>query len=109
MWEPLLQLSPMGTAPILLPLLFLFPSFFILPGYMGIFLVLLGVRGPLLVFSRCSVRIVPFVDVVSMHLWGEMNSMSSYSSTILTPSLPRYSDVHQMWRLLFCCTVRQLY
>ena len=35
-------------------------------------------------FSRYSVRIVPFVDVFLMHLWGEVNSMSSYTSTILT-------------------------
>ena len=27
---------------------------------------------------------VPFVDVVLMHLWGEMNSTSSYSAAILT-------------------------
>ena len=47
---------------------------FILPGYMGILLVFLGVRGPLLMFSRCSVRIVPFVDVFLMCLLGEMNS-----------------------------------
>ena len=31
-------------------------------------------------FSRCSVRIVPFVDVFLMPLWEEVNSMSSYSA-----------------------------
>ena len=55
---------------------------FILPGYTGILLFLLGVLGLLLVFSMCSVRIVPFVDVFLMCLWGEVNSKSSCSSTI---------------------------
>ena len=36
-------------------------------------------------FSWYSVRIVLCVDIFLMHLWGEMNFMSSYSSTILTP------------------------
>ena len=63
------------------------------PGYMGIFLGLFGVTGPLLVFSRCSVRIVPFVDVFLMCLWGEINSTSSYSSAILE-SQP-YKDFKQ--------------
>ena len=86
----------MGTSPHLqlptgaqVPSHFLSSSFslllsFVLPGYVGIFLVLLGVQGPLLVFSRCSVRIVPFVDVFLTHLRGEMNSTSSYSSTIVS-------------------------
>ena len=63
---------------------------FILPGYLGIFLVLLGVgvQGLLLVFGRCSVRVVPFADVFLMHLWGEMNSTaSSYSDILETPIL----------------------
>ena len=67
MQEPLLSFSipPPGAY---IPSHFLSSSFslllsFILPGYMGIFRVFLGVRGPLLVFSQCSVRIVPFVDV----------------------------------------------
>ena len=51
--------------------------------YVGIFLVLSGVRGLLLVFSWCSVRIVPSLDVFLMHLWREMDSMSSYSSATL--------------------------
>ena len=83
--SPLLQVPPKRcrSHPVFSFLLFFFP-FFILPGCLGIFLVLLGVQGPLLVFSRCSVRIVPFVDVVLMYLWGEVNSTSSYSA-ILTP------------------------
>ena len=59
-WEPLFSFSsPRGTGPIPLPLFFSFFLSFILLSYAGIFLVLLGVRGPLLVFSSCSVRIVP--------------------------------------------------
>ena len=87
MQEPLLSFSfPPGVQ---VPSHFLSSSFsifsFILPGYTGIFLVLLGVRGLLLMFNRCSVRVVPFVDVFLMHLWGEVNSMSSYSSATLIP------------------------
>ena len=87
MWELLLSFSSptRGAGPVLLPLLSLFLSSFILPSYVEIILVLLGVRGVLLVFSPLSVRIVPFVGVFLMHLWGEMNSSSSYSSAILTP------------------------
>ena len=60
---------------------FFFP--FILPGYEEIVLVLWGVWGLLLVFSRCSVRIVPFVDVFLMYLWEEVRSMSFYSSILI--------------------------
>ena len=60
MQEPLLSFSspPRGAGLVLLPLFFLFLLLsFILPSYIGIFLVFLGVPGPLLVFIRCSVRI----------------------------------------------------
>ena len=57
---------------------------FILPGWVGIFLLLLGVQGFLLVFSRCSVRTVPVADVSLAYVWGEANS-SSFYSVILTP------------------------
>ena len=85
-WAPLLTFSSLPGAQV--PSCFLSSSFplllsSVLPGHMRIFLVLLGVQGPLLVFSRCSVRIVPFVAVFLMHLWGEMNFTSSYSSAIL--------------------------
>ena len=84
-WEPLPTFSfPPGvqvSPP--LPLLFLFPSFyFILPSYMGIFLIHLRVWSPLLRLSSCSVGIVPFLDVFLLHLW-EMNYTSSHSSTML--------------------------
>ena len=90
MWEPLLCFSSPSGAQI--PSCFLSSSFpllsFILPSYAGIFLVLSGVQGLLLVFSQCSVRIVPSVDVSLMHLWREMNSTSSYSSAILVSTSP---------------------
>ena len=37
-----------------------------------------------LVFSKCSVRTVSFVNIFLIHLWRKVNSASSYSS-ILTP------------------------
>ena len=57
------------------------------PSYEGIFIVLSGVQGLLLVFSQCSVRTVASIDVFLMHLWREMNSTSTYSSAILNISL----------------------
>ena len=85
MWEPLHCFSSTPGAQIL-PC-FLFSSFsllsFIPPGYAGIFLVLSSAQGLLLVFSWCSVRVVPSANVFLMHLWREMNSTSSYSSAIL--------------------------
>ena len=57
-----------------------FPS--ALPGYLGVFLILFDVQGSLLVFSRCSVKIVPFVDVFLMTC-EEMNSPPSCSSAVL--------------------------
>lgn len=63
--------------------LFLYFSFshlsFVLPGYVGIFRVLLGVWGPLLVFNWCPVRIVPFIDD-SQCICRQINATFSYSS-----------------------------
>ena len=85
---------------------FLFFLSFILPSCVGIFFVLLGVWGLLLVFSRCSVRIVPFVDVFLMYLWGEVNSISSYSS-ILTPPWDIFNERQMIpcfgSQYLWCC------
>ena len=51
---------------------FLFSSFFFcLMQLCGDFLALLEVWGLLSVFSRCSIRAVPHVDVFLMYLWGE--------------------------------------
>ena len=81
---PLTFSFPPGLlVPFLIPLFF-FSSFFPPTGYEGIFLVLLGIRSLPLMFSRCSMTIVPFVDVFLMYLWGETNSVSFYSA-ILTP------------------------
>ena len=90
MWDPLYffrsHQPPRGVRPISLPLLLL-PLFLhsVLPGHLGIFFVLSSVQGLWLVFSWCPVRTVPSVDVFLMHLWREMNSMSTYSSAILPP------------------------
>ena len=81
-WKTLLTFSfPLG-------LLILFDSpflSFVLPYCEGSFLVFLGVQSLPLMFSRCSVRTVSFVDVFLMHLWREINSMSSYSSILTFP------------------------
>ena len=34
-------------------------------------------------FSRCSVRIVPFADVFLMYLWAEVSSTSVYSAVLI--------------------------
>ena len=89
--EPLFTFSsPPG---VLVPSCFLFSFFlpFILCSYVGIFLVLLGVRGLPLVFSRCSVKFIPFVDVFLIYLWGEVNFTSSYSAILTTPSQDSYN------------------
>lgn len=46
---------------------FCFPFCFILLGCVGIFLTLFGVRGPVPVFSRSSLRTAPFVDAFLMY------------------------------------------
>ena len=84
-WEPfLLPHTPpaRGAGPILLP----FSSLF-LPGYVGLFHVLSGVWGLLVVFSRGSVRTVPFVDVFLMYLWEEVSSISFYSAVLFRASV----------------------
>ena len=87
--EPLLSFSsPNPGAQILCHSLSSFFSLLLLwvPSvYAGIFPVLPSAQGPRLMFSWSSVRIVPFVDVFLMRLWGEMNSTSSCASAILTP------------------------
>ena len=50
-----------------------------------VFLFLLVVWGPLIVFSGCSMRTGPFVDVFLMYLCGEVNSRSSYSAILTHP------------------------
>ena len=79
--SPAFQFSSRGAGLILFPLFFFLS--FILLSCVGIFLIFLGVQGPLLLFSRCSVRTAQFVDTFLMHLWGEVNSIF-FNSTILT-------------------------
>ena len=55
----------------------------IIPGHVGIFPILSSVQGLQLVFSQCTMIVVPSVGVFLMHLQREINSMFCYSSTIL--------------------------
>lgn len=50
----------------------------------GSLLVLLGAQRHLLVFNRCSLRIVPLVDAFLMYMWGEVNLRFSYSAILTT-------------------------
>lgn len=86
MWESLLSFnSPQGPDPLPL-LLFFIPSLCCPLQLCGNFLVLSDVQRPLLLFSTCFVRIVSFVDAFLIYLWGEISSMLSYFSAILTSS-----------------------
>ena len=80
------------------------PSPFHPTHHVGVSLVLLGAQDPLLVFGRCSVVTASRVDVSLIHLWGERNSMSSYSSTILEKAhLPFNKSILLIfsWNLIF--------
>ena len=63
------QLLPRGAGPFSI-LLSLFFFFFCPTQVREDFLAFLEVCGLLLGFSRCSVRVVPHVDVFLMYLWG---------------------------------------
>lgn len=54
---------------------------------MGIFLLLFGVPGLLLVFRRWSVRTAPSADVFLVYLWGEADPASFYSAILTPPGL----------------------
>ena len=82
--------------PLLIPLFFF--SFFFLPCCEGICLALLGVWSLLLMYSRFSLRIVPFVDVFLRYSWGETNS-ASYSSTTLDFSPHKLCCLLLSWAL----------
>ena len=72
--EPFLFFSSLPGVQV--PSHFLFFSPFHLPGYLETFLVLSSVWGLLLVFDRCSLRVIPFLDVFLMYLWEGVSSMS---------------------------------
>lgn len=79
---PFSQLCPKGTGPV--PIHFCF----IIPGYVEIFLTIVGVWDILPAFSRYSVRIILHIGVFLMQLWEKVNSIS-FCSTILIPSSPQ--------------------
>ena len=81
-----LQLPTRVASPLFVILVFFsfFISFFLV--VRRFFLIFLSVWRLLQILSRCSMRMVPFVEVFLMHLWGAMNPTSSYS-TVLTPLL----------------------
>ena len=64
------QLPPRGAGPIPIPLSLLFLFSFALPSYVGSFLPFGRSEVFLPAFSRCSVGVVPLVDVFLMYLWG---------------------------------------
>ena len=66
--SPHLQLPTRVAGPFFDSSFLFFLLSFILPSCEGIFLVLLGVQSLPLMFSRCSVRIVPLVDVFLNYL-----------------------------------------
>ena len=65
------QLPPRGADPVPIPLSLFFLFFFCPAQLRGEFLAVLEVGGLLPAFSRCSVGVVPHVDVFLMYLWGE--------------------------------------
>ena len=68
-----------------LPVPFLIPPFFpptqLLEDFF-FFFVLLCVQSLSLMFSRCSERIVPFILIFLIYLWGAMTPTSSYSTNL---------------------------
>lgn len=93
--SPHLQPPTRVSGPFFDSFSFFFFSFFHLPDCKGIFLVLLFVWSLPQMFSRCSVRTVPFIDVFWMCLWGERNSASSIPSSW-----------HLLSTLIFVCNMR---
>ena len=57
------------------------------------FLILRGVQGPLLAFSRGSVRISPPVHVFLICLWGAVNPKSSCSTILTTLCYSHYTYI----------------
>lgn len=61
---------------------FFFP--FILPTYVEISHVLSSVWVLLPMFSRCPVKIGPFIDIFLMYMWEEVSSIYSYSTILIS-------------------------
>ena len=86
-WEPFLFFSSLPGVQVLSCFLFFFFFFpFILPSYLEIFLVHSRVWGLQPVFIRCSLRVVPFVDVFLIYLWVKVSFMSFYSAILIGAS-----------------------
>ena len=64
------QLLPNGAGAIPILLSLFFSSFFCLTQVRGELLAFWEVLDLLPVFSRCSIRVVPHVDVFLMYFWG---------------------------------------
>ena len=80
------QLPPRGVGPVPI-LLSLFFSFFFCPTHVrGDFLAFWEISGLLPAFSRCSVGVVPHVDVIFDVFMGRKVISTSYSSAILKVS-----------------------
>ena len=47
-------------------------------------------------FSRCSVRIVPFVDVFLMYFWEEVCSTSFFSAILTGDSQSKFSNANKI-------------
>ena len=52
-------------------------------------------------FSRCSVGVVPHVDVFLMYLWGGRRLSMSYSSAILKVPPPSLGSFKKLLRILY--------
>ena len=98
--SPHLQLPARHAGPFPIPRFFLS---FILSGCEGFFLILWGVWSLLLMFSRCSVRVFPFVDVFLMYLYGELNTASSYSAILTENGFLKPWDIYTIQYCCCCC------
>ena len=111
-WGPLLAFSRWSVRTVvgrddstayyfLASFLFFFCPAWLCGGYLG----LPEVWGLLPVFSRCSVWIIPLVDVFLMNLWKETSSMSSVSIILNLPSKILVFNVYMSLALLYKFTL----
>ena len=84
-WKPFLLHSSLPLVQVLsLFFLSVFSFLFCPTQVRGEFLAFWEVWGLLPAFSRCSVGVVPHVDVFLMYLWEEVSSMSFYSTVLIS-------------------------